>query len=745
MMKKRTSPISYLVIIIMIIALVVRFVGIKPGFPPLHADEPTSYSTAIYMNLHNFEPDYFFYGAGMPLIHAILYRTIIIPIRLIDLFIRQPQSLVSFISTSTDFFVRYGVAIFGRREVYAMFWSRAIAALFGSATVLLVYFTGKRLFNKSVGLFTAFFLAVNYRHVLGSHFGLPDIHNSFFAVLSLYAASLILEKRTILRYVFAGVSAGLSFSIKYQPFAFFPLLVAHTYWTVKQRQLFTFIGAHAWIAVISFIVTFLVINPYFLFNVSKVISQNAPSYQTYQIGELMLRPYGYFYLFHWGIGELPSVIVVLGALLMLWKKRLNFLLIGSYAFIFLLFMTYVSGGGIYTRNYIPPIPFLMLFAGYGLWSLVSVLPKHGFGQHIAIWVLLILINFYPIKNVIVLDMNYLKPWGPTVLEDWIDKKLPEEIRLRAHQLFLNDKGTNALKRKNVTFLNWDWRDSKGANSLTEFVEEGTDFVIIRLSLLQLQTYGWRQFPKKEWFFKYNSVPYDYILNSYYGLTLRELLPYTVSELYKPWQAPEHGFLVFKIPRKVNTRGRSVDRQTFLTDDALWRSVNPFDLGSYEFSWFGEGFRTPGSIRIEGESGDSTARLSSEPIIIEPGQHYTVTGWLRNTETKANPDQEKEPDGFLRIDFYADGNTNVPISLGVGLSARVLPDNIWHQVQVSTVAPAGARVMTISFQKKDPILPYTTFVDDIEVYESQPPPEQWLQIPYIKSTIQWKDVFYPGFL
>lgn len=201
-----------------------RVLGVYPGYPQIHPDEGTSYHTAIYMLYHNLKPDRFDYPAGVPFLHGFIYQAFIIPVMLGKLFISDPFNVFKIIVHPGQFFVLNKEFIFGHVEIYALYWTRYIAATFGTLAVFILYLVGKKLFNSFVGLSAAFFLAFNFRHVLGSHFGLPDVHNSFFAMLALYAVVLLLEKNTKQRYLFAGLAAALSFSLKYQPFAFLQIL-----------------------------------------------------------------------------------------------------------------------------------------------------------------------------------------------------------------------------------------------------------------------------------------------------------------------------------------------------------------------------------------------------------------------------------------------------------------------------------------------------------------------------------------
>ncbi len=64
--------------------------------------------------------------------------------------------------------------------------SRALTALFDTATVFLVYLLGKRLYNAPVGLLAAAFLALNVMHIQLAHFFISDPYLTFFIVASLF-------------------------------------------------------------------------------------------------------------------------------------------------------------------------------------------------------------------------------------------------------------------------------------------------------------------------------------------------------------------------------------------------------------------------------------------------------------------------------------------------------------------------------------------------------------------------------
>ena len=94
------------------------------------------------------------------------------------------------------------------------FAARFSSAIFGFFTVLLTYFFGKRLYNKTVGIVSAFVLLTTFQFLYYSRTGMLDVAATFFITLALYfywkATEDLLEKF----WVFVGIAVGLAVMIK---------------------------------------------------------------------------------------------------------------------------------------------------------------------------------------------------------------------------------------------------------------------------------------------------------------------------------------------------------------------------------------------------------------------------------------------------------------------------------------------------------------------------------------------------
>jgi 4-amino-4-deoxy-L-arabinose transferase-like glycosyltransferase len=93
-------------------------------------------------------------------------------------------------------------------------WGRAVTALFGTASVYLVYRAGLR-WGPRQALVAAAVFAVVPIHVRESHFVLTDVPMTFFVVLAFVLALRALEMQSPMAFAWAGAAAGLAAGTKY--------------------------------------------------------------------------------------------------------------------------------------------------------------------------------------------------------------------------------------------------------------------------------------------------------------------------------------------------------------------------------------------------------------------------------------------------------------------------------------------------------------------------------------------------
>ena len=100
-------------------------------------------------------------------------------------------------------------------QVTYMVLSRAIAAAFGTATILVAYAIASRVAGRVAGLLAAFFLACAVLHLRDSHFATTDMPMVFFCMVTLWWSVRLVERGDWVSLLGAGASVGAAVAAKY--------------------------------------------------------------------------------------------------------------------------------------------------------------------------------------------------------------------------------------------------------------------------------------------------------------------------------------------------------------------------------------------------------------------------------------------------------------------------------------------------------------------------------------------------
>lgn len=727
-----------ILIIILLLGLFVRIVGIYPGHPPTHPDEPMSFGSAIEMIVNkDLNPRRFDYPAGVPLFHYIFFKTFIIPFLFIKTLLTSPGIIIDSFQTGTNFIKLNPDMIIGYNGIVLLFASRFFTAFLGALSVFLVYKIGEKLFNKSIGIFSAFFLVFNYRHVLSSHLALSDIPNSFFVLVAFYACVLLLEKNTLKRYLLVGFCIGLSVSMKYQIFALFPFLLVQLLLTIKHRDIRYLFHKNFIIALLLIPLVFVLLNPYLLLNLETALPVIEIVSRRYGVGANKFNHFALFYLYKWGITAIPFFLIIFGMILMTFKNIKKSIFLFSYVGIFFyVFLYYTSGGG-YVRNFTTVLPLLMIFAGYGLYEIANFfrikvhLDKKAF--FILSAFLLIVSNLSSIENSISLDIEYSKPWSQEVLNAWADKNIPEKSRILTDPVGISSRTT-----KKFDLIGWSHSKE---NSIEEFSDARDDFAVLNIAWHQIYLF-WFDIKPKELLLTRN-IPYKKLKNSYYGLSLSEFMNYSVWDTYKSWQAPEDSYIVIKVPAFPKDL-QKIREYHFDKDMEGWRFYDFSRLNKIEkVLWNNDGNNEPGSIELTGNIMNTDfSRLISPFIKITSGKTYVIEGMGNNISAV----RDEWRDGFFRVDVYQDANKSSlsKDTLSTAVSGRIYGPPGWKRKRVIIKVPSGGNYITVSFQRATLDAQIKYLLDDVVIYEAiKPAPEPFPKIPYKKATIPDTSIFPIG--
>jgi 4-amino-4-deoxy-L-arabinose transferase-like glycosyltransferase len=180
--------------IILLLAGLLRFVAIDAGIPfNVGVDEPELMNRVLaMMRTGDFNPHFFDY----PTLYMYLQLAVACLRFLAGASAGEWSSLQHV--EPADFYM----------------WGRALTALFGTLTVLLVYRIGMRWGARHAAL-AAGLMAVMPLHVRESHFVLTDVPATFFVTLTLLLTLRAHERERAKDFAWAGAAAGLAAATKY--------------------------------------------------------------------------------------------------------------------------------------------------------------------------------------------------------------------------------------------------------------------------------------------------------------------------------------------------------------------------------------------------------------------------------------------------------------------------------------------------------------------------------------------------
>lgn len=246
--------------------------------------------------------------------------------------------------------------------------ARVTAALLGTLAVWLLYLTGARLFDRRVGLLAAAVMGVAFLPVFYSHLALNDVPTLAPLTLALFGTAGVLRYGRPLDYAVAGIGLGLGCATKYTAgIVLVPLLAATAVqFLAPGGERVAPIGLL--IAGATAVGAFLLADPYSvidfqgfkngLVHQSSVTQDGAGKLGTTQKSGL----YYYLWTFTWGLGWVPALAAVGGAVA-LWRdeRRLVLVLVPAP----LLFLLFVGIQGRYFGRWLMPVfPIMCLLAAY---------------------------------------------------------------------------------------------------------------------------------------------------------------------------------------------------------------------------------------------------------------------------------------------------------------------------------------------------------------------------------------------
>ncbi|MFH1052921.1 MAG: glycosyltransferase family 39 protein, partial [Candidatus Woesearchaeota archaeon] len=509
-LKKKST---YILLLILIFAFFLRFNGIDYGLPNLYwGDEATIVYRALKMGTGDLNPHWFVWPATPQINFMFIVYGFLFSFGYVFGIYQSPTDFIyKFLEDPT---VWYLIA-------------RFIIVLVGVATIYLVYVLGKKIYNKNIGLMAALFLSVSFIHAKLSHMIKPDIPVTLFILLSVYFCYRLYETGKLRHYLLSGLFAGVAISFLYSGiFLVISIFVAHLLYCMKNKksvfELFknmksifeVFLNKKLIFAYIYLILVFILLVPWaifsfgefmndFVFITTSVVESNA-------LNAYLWHPEnGWVHIitliFNDGLGIILSSVAFVGVLFALYKRSSKEILLLSFPVTMFVVFGFLSE--LSSRNIIPILPFLTIFAALLIYNILKPLLNKKILVMSLIFVSLLLI-IVPAHSVIKFNHILTQKDTRTLSKEWIESNIPFNSKIMCEgypnlcpplirnkesslnegfpqmEVNLDNKGINAYTKllnareypENTYYVTLVWKNGK--DPLVRLKEENIEYVAI---------------------------------------------------------------------------------------------------------------------------------------------------------------------------------------------------------------------------------------------------------------------------
>lgn len=407
MITSRTVILTLL--FILICGFTVRLIGIDYGLPfAYHDDEPILVNYALAYGTGDFNPHVFKVPPFLSYLLFFLYGLYFLAGYAVKFFGGVNDFAYLYLNDPTSFY------IIGRV---------AYGLVCGTLSVLVIYFLGKRYFNKETGLLASLFLALNYLHVRDSHYLYFDVPLTLLVMLLFIKMWNLLEVSVRRRdYVLSGIIFGLALSVKYTAISLvlpFSLAILYSLYASKGRSVYMklediFLCALSAVAVVVFL------NPFAFMNFQGFVR----SMSRMPTGTFPLDYHLRMSLFN-GTGMLMVLLGIIGMVFSLLIDRDRKFLLIVYA---IPFYFAISRSQPAERLIMPIVPIVLLFSAYLVVRINEAIKEKFLSNAVTAFCIIILI-FPSALRVYYSDSLFLKEDTRTEAYNWIKENIPPDSRI----------------------------------------------------------------------------------------------------------------------------------------------------------------------------------------------------------------------------------------------------------------------------------------------------------------------------
>ena len=426
MNNKKISIIKKLIINNWILILIISFsfgiviCSVKTNLPYTYwHDENNFVETALRFGSGNLEPQSLKHGSLLTYFLLFGYGVYYLILKFLGLVASPAGFALEYIKNPTTFYII----------------GRTIVALFGTGVVYLTYLIGNKLFNKRVGILSAFFVAFSFLHVNMSINIKADIPAEFFLLFAyLFSLNIIFSKEKnskskYLYYILTGLLIGLATATKYFSLLgclFFFLAHILSYPKSKCKDMKSILkyifDKKILIGSFFILVGFFIGEPFAFINPRIFIGGLSELFTEYIVLNENLNSQLFFFVGHFknSIGVPLAICIIVGLIFTIIKSSTKGLILISYPFALSL-VIFLSRG--FTYHLISVFPFLFILSAFLIDSILTfIFKKKSIPLIIGLVGFLMLIPSF--LNTIRLISLLGRPDTRTIAKNWIEQNLP---------------------------------------------------------------------------------------------------------------------------------------------------------------------------------------------------------------------------------------------------------------------------------------------------------------------------------
>ena len=309
---------------------------------------------------------------------------------------------------------------------------RWTSALMGSITVIIIYWTGKKAYNRMTGILGALLTAIAFLPVRESHFAVNDAAATLWISLAILSSIGILKNGTWRWYILGGISLGLGFATKYHALAgIIPLVIAHflTHFDSNRKSpIIKLIGSFA-----IMILTAVIVSPYFILAAGKVWRNASSLFSAGQVGfeGWQIDPAGGFIFYIktllWGLGWALTLVSIISTIIILFRHRLIDLVLISFPLVFYIYMGFQKM--FFGRFILPAIPPLILVTSALIIQTLSRFSQTNFIRKYGLVCIALVLGAQPLINSIRFDFLLSQTDTRTIAKSWIEQNIPDGSKI----------------------------------------------------------------------------------------------------------------------------------------------------------------------------------------------------------------------------------------------------------------------------------------------------------------------------